>query len=169
MFRQKVSQMRHMLRMPIKFRMQYRMNVTVLHGLGKLMEMRMMVDVWLLNDDAPLDATLICQFQAALLWDPIEEILWQACRCYNERGFNSAMKKIQEFKPIATEWLMKIDVSMWTRHAFPIDLKNDHVTNNIAKPFNTWIGEFGGKPVTTLLEGVRTKVMSMVHKRHKRG
>ncbi|KAL0356419.1 UNVERIFIED_CONTAM: hypothetical protein Sradi_4088800 [Sesamum radiatum] len=55
------------------------------------------------------------------------------------------------------------------RHAFPIDLKNDHVTNNIAESFNAWIGEFRGKPIMTLLEGVRTKVMSMVHKRHEKG
>ncbi|KAK4389584.1 hypothetical protein Sango_2295400 [Sesamum angolense] len=92
-----------------------------------------------------------------------------ACRSYNEQGFNSAMKKIQEFKPAAAEWLMKIDVSMWARHAFPVDLKNDHVTNNIAESFNAWIGEFRGKPIMTLLEGVRTKVMNMVHKRHEKG
>ncbi|KAL0379223.1 UNVERIFIED_CONTAM: hypothetical protein Sradi_3227800 [Sesamum radiatum] len=30
-------------------------------------------------------------------------------------------------------------------------------------------GEFRGKPIMTLLEGVRTKVMSMVHKRHEKG
>ncbi|KAK4424693.1 hypothetical protein Salat_1662900 [Sesamum alatum] len=79
------------------------------------------------------------------------------------------MKKIQELKPAAAEWLMKIDLSMWSRHAFPVDLKNNHVTNNIAESFNAWIGEFRGRPVMTLLEGVRTKVMNMIHKRHDKG
>ncbi|KAL0334140.1 UNVERIFIED_CONTAM: hypothetical protein Sangu_1570200 [Sesamum angustifolium] len=55
------------------------------------------------------------------------------------------------------------------RYAFPVDLKNDHITNNIAESFNAWIGEFRGKPIMTLLEGVRTKVMNMVHKRHVKG
>ncbi|KAL0286549.1 UNVERIFIED_CONTAM: hypothetical protein Scaly_2789800 [Sesamum calycinum] len=51
----------------------------------------------------------------------LKKYFWQACRSYNEQGFNSAMEKIQEFKPAAAEWLMKIDVSMWARYAFPVD------------------------------------------------
>ncbi|KAK4389214.1 hypothetical protein Sango_2258400 [Sesamum angolense] len=112
---------------------------------------------------------LFANFKQHFSGMPLKKYFWQACRSYNEQGFNSAMKKIQEFKPAAVEWLMKIDVSMWARHAFPVDLKNDHVTNNIAESFNAWIGEFRGKPIMTLLEGVRTKVMNMVHKRHEKG
>ncbi|KAL0375678.1 UNVERIFIED_CONTAM: hypothetical protein Scaly_0685400 [Sesamum calycinum] len=71
---------------------------------------------------------LFANFKQHFSGMPLKKYFWQACRSYNEQGFNSAMKKIQEFKPAAAEWLMKIDVSMWARHAFPVDLKNDHVT-----------------------------------------
>ncbi|KAL0392953.1 UNVERIFIED_CONTAM: hypothetical protein Sradi_2518100 [Sesamum radiatum] len=64
---------------------------------------------------------LFANFKQHFSGMPLKKYFWQACRSYNEQGFNSAMKKIQEFKPAAAEWLMKIDVSMWARYAFPVD------------------------------------------------
>ncbi|KAL0334130.1 UNVERIFIED_CONTAM: hypothetical protein Sangu_1569200 [Sesamum angustifolium] len=58
---------------------------------------------------------LFANFKQHFSGMPLKKYFWQACRSYNEEGFNSAMKKIQEFKPGAAEWLMKIDVSMWAK------------------------------------------------------
>ncbi|KAL0346464.1 UNVERIFIED_CONTAM: hypothetical protein Scaly_1662400 [Sesamum calycinum] len=55
----------------------------------------------------------------------------KAARSYDVVGFNFAMYKVKELKPAAYDWLLKIPVEQWSRHAFDPRLKNDHVTNNI--------------------------------------
>ncbi|KAK4417439.1 hypothetical protein Salat_2569500 [Sesamum alatum] len=58
---------------------------------------------------------------------------------------------------------------MWSRHAFDERLKNDHVTNNISESFNHWVGDLRSKPVLTLVDGLRTKLMSKLQKRKLKG
>ncbi|KAL3522168.1 hypothetical protein ACH5RR_015002 [Cinchona calisaya] len=45
------------------------------------------------------------------------------------------------------------------RHSFLADLKNNHITNNIAESFNNWVGKFRGKPILTLMESLRSCTM----------
>ncbi|KAL0432015.1 UNVERIFIED_CONTAM: hypothetical protein Sradi_0827500 [Sesamum radiatum] len=55
------------------------------------------------------------------------------------------------------------------RHAFDERLKNDHDTNNISESFNHWVGDLRSKPVLTLLDGLRTKLMCRLQKRKLKG
>ncbi|KAK4434249.1 hypothetical protein Salat_0587600 [Sesamum alatum] len=57
---------------------------------------------------------------------------------------------------------------MWSRHAFDERLK-DHVTNNISESFNHWVGDLRSKPLLTLVDGLRTKLMSRLQKRKLKG
>ncbi|KAL0449491.1 UNVERIFIED_CONTAM: hypothetical protein Slati_1505500 [Sesamum latifolium] len=90
-------------------------------------------------------------------------------RSYNAAGFNFALHKIKELKPAAYDWLLKIPAEMWSRHAFDERLKNDHVTNNISESFNNWVGDLRSKPVLTLVDGLRTKLMCRLQKRKLKG
>ncbi|KAL0400137.1 UNVERIFIED_CONTAM: hypothetical protein Sradi_2357000 [Sesamum radiatum] len=78
------------------------------------------------------------------------------------------MYKVKELKPAAYDWLLKIPAEQWSRHAFDPRLKNDHVTNNISESFNHWVGELRGKPVLTLLDGLRAKLMSRLQNRREK-
>ncbi|KAL3532632.1 hypothetical protein ACH5RR_006153 [Cinchona calisaya] len=51
------------------------------------------------------------------------------------------------------------------RHAFGEAVKCDHVTNNFTESFNAWVGDLRGKPILTLVEGLRRKFMKKMHKR----
>ncbi|KAI3462441.1 hypothetical protein Pfo_019104 [Paulownia fortunei] len=62
-----------------------------------------------------------------------------------------------------------IPVNIWARYNFGIKLKNNYVTNNISKFFNCWIGELRPKSILTLLDGLRTKLMSRKRLRYERG
>lgn len=99
----------------------------------------------------------------------LKRYFWQAARSYNAAGFNSALYKIQELKPAAYDWLLKIPAEMWSRHAFDPRLKNDHVTNNISESFNHWVGDLRSKPVLSLVDGLRAKLMSRLQKRKQKG
>ncbi|KAK4394623.1 hypothetical protein Sango_1616600 [Sesamum angolense] len=55
------------------------------------------------------------------------------------------------------------------RHAFDERLKNDHITNNISESFNHWVGDLRSKPVLTLVDGLRTKLMCILQKRKLKG
>ncbi|XP_027082353.1 uncharacterized protein [Coffea arabica] len=99
----------------------------------------------------------------------LRQLFWQASRAYTEVNFKEAMAKIKDLKPAAHEWLEKIPYHLWSRHAFPTDLKNDHITNNIVESFNHWIGDLRGKNVLTLLDNIRSKLMSRLLKRFEKG
>ena len=69
----------------------------------------------------------------------------------------------------ARKYFDKIPKTNQTRHAFSVEIKCEHVTNNFTESFNAWIGEFRGKPILTLADGLRTKIMKKLAKRQQKG
>ncbi|KAL0427393.1 UNVERIFIED_CONTAM: hypothetical protein Slati_2914100 [Sesamum latifolium] len=98
-----------------------------------------------------------------------EVFLASSQRSYNAADFNFALYRIKELKPAAYEWLLKIPAELWSRHAFDHRLKNDHVTNNLSKSFNHWVGEHRSKPILTLVDGLMAKLMCRLQKRKMKG
>lgn len=78
------------------------------------------------------------------------------------------MEKKKEVKPTAYAWHEKIQKEMWALYAFATELKDDHITNNIAKSFNHSAGDIRGKPVYTLLDFLQAMLMSRLRKRYKK-
>lgn len=85
---------------------------------------------------------------------------WVAARAYTERHFNHAMNIIKDTNTEAHAYLIKLGVHTWARHCFDDRVRSDHITNNLAESFNNWIGHWRGKPILTMLEGIRCKVMT---------
>ncbi|KAL0346023.1 UNVERIFIED_CONTAM: hypothetical protein Sradi_4433600 [Sesamum radiatum] len=112
---------------------------------------------------------IYANFRQQLAGMMLKKYFWQAARSYTVSGFNFVMFKLKEHKPAAYEWLKNIPVHMWARHAFDVRLKNDHVTNNLSESFNNWVGDLRSKPVLSLLDGLRAKIMSRLHKRFQKG
>ncbi|KAL0297754.1 UNVERIFIED_CONTAM: hypothetical protein Sradi_6827500 [Sesamum radiatum] len=112
---------------------------------------------------------IYANFRGQFAGAALKRYFWQAARSYNVAGFNFALHKIKELKPAAYDWLLKIPAEMWSRHAFDERLKNDHVTNNISESFNHWVGDLRSKPVLTLVDGLRTKLMCRLQKRKLKG
>ncbi|KAK4839467.1 hypothetical protein QYF36_022181 [Acer negundo] len=74
-------------------------------------------------------------------------------------GFNDVMKEIREVSEKAHTSLMKSKPHKLARHKFEEEIKSDHVTNNMSECFNSWIKEDRDKPILTLFETLRRKVM----------
>ncbi|KAL0352266.1 UNVERIFIED_CONTAM: hypothetical protein Scaly_1615300 [Sesamum calycinum] len=112
---------------------------------------------------------IYANFRGQFVGAALKRYFLQVARSYNVAGFNFALHKIKELKPVAYDWLLKIPVEMWSRHAFDERLKNHHVTNNISESFNHWVGDLRSKPVLTLVDGLRTKLMCRLQKRKLKG
>ncbi|KAG5544464.1 hypothetical protein RHGRI_017027 [Rhododendron griersonianum] len=91
---------------------------------------------------------------------------WAAARAYTVRDFNYAMPVIKDTSTEAHDWLMGLPVQMWARHAFDSRVRSDHITNNLVESFNNWVGNLRGKPVLTLIDNIRSKLMGKLHKRY---
>ncbi|ESR54253.1 hypothetical protein CICLE_v10023995mg [Citrus x clementina] len=92
-----------------------------------------------------------------------------AARATSEKEWEDNMKKIKTAKKdtqAAYDYLIKINKKQWARHAFPDDVKVDHVTNNLTESWNSWLNEYRDKPVLTLMEFIQKKVMKRLYKRH---
>ena len=93
---------------------------------------------------------------------------WQAARSYNSSMFNVAMERIKQLKPDARSWLEKLEKSIWARHANESSAKSDHITNNMTKSFNNWVGDLRGKPILTMIDTLRARIMNRLPKRYSR-
>ncbi|XP_043714856.1 uncharacterized protein LOC122663231 [Telopea speciosissima] len=94
---------------------------------------------------------------------------WVAVRAYNPIQFQRSMNAMKSLNKEAHDWLMKNPVSAWTRHAFDHRIKSDHVANNMTESFNQWIGQSRSKPILTLIDEIRLRLMGRLHKRDEMG
>ena len=78
---------------------------------------------------------------------------------YTKNGFDLAMEALKKDCVEAYEWLVKNPAETWARHLFDTNYKIDLVVNNISKVFNRMILNVRSKPIRTVLEGVRNKLI----------
>ncbi|XP_027102956.1 uncharacterized protein [Coffea arabica] len=105
------------------------------------------------------------QFPGILL----SSFFWKVAKSYDAIGHNDAMASIKDIDINAWKYLDKIPRTTWCRHVFSTELKCDNVTNNFTESFNAWIGDRRGKPILTLVDGLRRKFMKKMHKRYQKG
>ena len=78
---------------------------------------------------------------------------------YTRNGFEEAMEEIRKESEDTWVWLKKICVETWTRYAMHTNCKTNLVVNNISEVFNRMILDIRGKPIKTMVEGARSKLM----------
>ena len=91
--------------------------------------------------------------------EELKKFMDQASYSYTQNGFDVAMAKMKEESEPAWEWLMKIPVSAWARYAMDVNCKTDLVVNNLSEVFNRMILDIRGKPVQTMFDNIRKKLM----------
>ena len=83
----------------------------------------------------------------------------QASYSYTEHGYNQAMDGMKKECQAAWKWLSKIPKHTWARHAMDTNCKTDLVVNNISEVFNKMILDVREKPIKTMVDGIRTKLL----------
>ncbi|KAL5743616.1 hypothetical protein ACOSQ2_026732 [Xanthoceras sorbifolium] len=101
---------------------------------------------------------MLSNFKSTLKNLNMNDKLWKAARVGNVVGFHEAMESIKKNSVEAYVWLKPVD--KWARHCFDPRIKSNHVTNNMSEYFNSWINDERDKPILTLLEHLRRKIMA---------
>jgi len=89
----------------------------------------------------------------------LKDKLWAAACAYTKAEFNAHMQELKRMSPAAFEYLDKIDPSGWSRAWFHDYPKCDLLVNNICEYFNAYILKARDKPILTMLEMIRIKLM----------
>jgi hypothetical protein len=88
-----------------------------------------------------------------------------ASYAYHKKYFEVAMENLKKESEDAWKWLNKIPVHTWARHAFDTNCKTDLVVNNLSEVFNRYILDVRKKPIRTMIEGIKNKLMTRNHEK----
>ncbi|KAJ1693179.1 hypothetical protein LUZ63_009877 [Rhynchospora breviuscula] len=89
----------------------------------------------------------------------LKEYLWNAAMATYVADHDKKMKELQVFKAKAFEWLSTKPKPEWTKSHFSTQSKSDMLLNNLCEVFNKYIIDARDKPIITMLEIIRTKLM----------
>ena len=92
-----------------------------------------------------------------------------ASYAYHKDQFNIAIDNLKAHSDEAWKWLSAISPSTWARHAFDTNCKTDLVVNNLSEVFNRYILDVKKKPIQTMLEGIKNKLMHRFHEKREAG
>lgn len=89
----------------------------------------------------------------------LKKLMDAASYSYSKNAFDNAMDDMHNECEDAAAWLSKIPPATWARHAFDTNCTTDLVVNNLSEVFNKFILDVRKKPIVTMIEGIRTKLM----------
>ena len=89
----------------------------------------------------------------------LEDKLWAAASAYTEFEFDAHMAEFKKLSPPTYEYLSKIPVVTWSRSKFTKNSKSDLIVNNLSECFNSYILDVRDKPILTILNIIRMKLM----------
>ncbi|KAE8655020.1 hypothetical protein F3Y22_tig00117034pilonHSYRG00493 [Hibiscus syriacus] len=92
----------------------------------------------------------------------LNDALWRAARATYDREFQDAITKLKTLSNDAFEWLKHLNPQQWSKTHFSTTTKSDMLLNNLCECFNKIILEARDKPVLTMMELIRTKIMRRI-------
>ncbi|KAL4335956.1 hypothetical protein GQ457_07G018510 [Hibiscus cannabinus] len=95
----------------------------------------------------------------------LKDALWKAARATYMKEFIDSMTQMRAISEEAFEWLQKKDPAQWSKSHFATHCKSDMLLNNMCESFNKIILEARDKPILTMLEIIRCKIMNRFAKK----
>ncbi|KAL4311321.1 hypothetical protein GQ457_01G024400 [Hibiscus cannabinus] len=93
----------------------------------------------------------------------LKDVVWKAARATYSREFEATMDQLKAlYVPLAYEWIKKINPAQWSISHFSTRSKCDMFLNNLCESFNKVSLEARDKPILTMMEVIRTKLMKKV-------
>jgi hypothetical protein len=103
---------------------------------------------------------IYANFQSAgFRGEELKKFIDSASYSYTKSGFDLAMASLKNESELAYNYMAQIPPSAWARHAFDSNCKTDLVVNNLSEVFNRMILDVRGKPIRTMIDGIRSKLM----------
>ena len=85
--------------------------------------------------------------------------LWAAASAYTEFEFDAHMAELKKLSPPAYDYLSKIPTATWSRSKFTTNPRSNLIVNNLLESFNFYILDARDKPILTMLDTIRRKLM----------
>ncbi|KAL4279621.1 hypothetical protein GQ457_03G018840 [Hibiscus cannabinus] len=95
----------------------------------------------------------------------LKDSFWKAATSTYMREFQVALAEMESLSPKAFEWLKNVDPKFWSKSHFSTRSKCDMLLNNLCESFNKCVLEARSRPIITMLEGIRTKIMQRIAKK----
>ncbi|KAL4309024.1 hypothetical protein GQ457_01G010200 [Hibiscus cannabinus] len=95
----------------------------------------------------------------------LKDVVWKAARATYVTQYNKAMAEMQALSEASFKWLEDLPPTMRSRSHFSTRSKCDMLLNNLLECFNKVILEARDKPILTMLEIIRTKMMKRIVQR----
>uniref|UniRef100_A0A2N9IJF0 Transposase MuDR plant domain-containing protein n=1 Tax=Fagus sylvatica TaxID=28930 RepID=A0A2N9IJF0_FAGSY len=89
----------------------------------------------------------------------LKDKLWGAASSYTEFEFDAHMAELKKLSPPTYEYLSKIPVATWSMSKFTKNSKSDLIVNHLSECFNSYILDARDKPILTMLDTIRRKLM----------
>ncbi|KAK8595240.1 hypothetical protein V6N13_123120 [Hibiscus sabdariffa] len=99
----------------------------------------------------------------------LKDALWKAARATYMREYEVALAEMNALSTKAHDWLVQKNPRNWSKSHFSCNSKCDMLLNNLCESFNKFILEARDKPIITLLEIIRTKIMQRIAKKKVEG
>ncbi|KAG8377175.1 hypothetical protein BUALT_Bualt08G0000700 [Buddleja alternifolia] len=99
----------------------------------------------------------------------LKGLFWRTTSSDNKHDFEMCIKRIELVDPkidenvkIAAEWLKEVPFKHWCRPYFRTRCKSDILVNNLCEIFNNYILATIDKPIISMIEWIRTRLMSRI-------
>ena len=89
--------------------------------------------------------------------------MWKCATTTTIREFEQRMKEMKELDHGAWEYLANIDPAQWSRSHFSSRALSNCYVNNLNESFNSMILRARDKPIVSMLEWIRTRLMSRLY------
>ncbi|KAH1121790.1 hypothetical protein J1N35_004950 [Gossypium stocksii] len=119
-----------------------------------------------------LDLEIVKSYQISFMFNKQKKVsfktkafkylLWKAARLSTQRDFDDAMAELKNTNEDAYDWLKGKNLAHWSRSHFSLKSKSNMLVNNLCECFNKMIFEVRRKPILTMIETIRTKIMLLI-------
>ncbi|GMJ16053.1 hypothetical protein HRI_005274500 [Hibiscus trionum] len=92
----------------------------------------------------------------------LKDALWKAARATYMKEWTDAMNELKAMSEPAFNWLVAKDPKNWSKAHFSTNCKSDMLLNNLCESFNKMILESRDKPILTMMEMIRCKIMTRI-------
>ncbi|KAK8628333.1 hypothetical protein V6N13_064042 [Hibiscus sabdariffa] len=92
----------------------------------------------------------------------LKDALWRAARAIYMKEWTDAMHELKAMSEQSFNWLVAKDPRNWSKAHFSTNLKSDMLLNNLCESFNKMILESRDKPILTMMEMIRCKIMTRI-------
>ena len=93
--------------------------------------------------------------------DELKKHLDQAAYSFTKHGHDLGMEALKKESEEAWKWLSNIPVHTWARHRMDTICKTNLVVNNLSEVFNRIILDVRNKPIRTMLEAIKSKLLDL--------